>query len=73
MNLNYINMAKTSDIAIGAAIGATLGAIVVIVGSTRTGREVLKAAAKPAPRKTVIVKRKRSFWDLFDEPDIYIF
>jgi gas vesicle protein len=65
-------MAKTSDVIVGGIIGATLGVITVIVASTKTGREVLKAAAKPAPKKTVVVKRQRSFWDIFDEPEIYI-
>ena len=65
-------MAKTSDVIVGGIIGATLGVITVIVASTKTGREVLKAAAKPAPKKTVVVKRQRSFWDIFDKPEIYI-
>ena len=65
-------MAKTSDVIVAGIIGATLGVITVIVASTKTGREVLKAAAKPAPKKTVVVKRQRSFWDIFDEPEIYI-
>ena len=65
-------MANTKDIILGGIIGAGLGVITVIVASTKTGREVLKAAAKPAPRKTVIVKKKPSFWDIFDEPEIYV-
>lgn len=63
---------KTSDIIAGGIIGATLGIITVIVASTKTGREVLKAASKPAPKKTVVVKRQRSFWSLFDEPDVIV-
>jgi gas vesicle protein len=65
-------MAKTVDIITGGVIGATLGIITVIVASTKTGREVLKAAAKPEPRKTVVIKKRHSFWDIFDEPEIYI-
>lgn len=65
-------MAKTSDLAWGAGIRAVLGLITVFVASTKIGREVLKAAARPAPKKTVVVKRQKSFWNLFDEPEIYI-
>jgi gas vesicle protein len=65
-------MAKTVDIITGGVIGATLGIITVIVASTKTGREVLKAAARPEPKKTVVVKRQRSFLSLFDEPDVIV-
>jgi len=65
-------MAKTSDLILGGIIGAGLGVITVIVASTKTGREVLKAAARPEPKKTVVVKRQRSFLGLFDEPDVIV-
>ena len=65
-------MAKTVDIITGGVIGATLGIITVIMASTKTGREVLKAAVRPEPKKTVVVKRQRSFLGLFDEPDVIV-
>lgn len=65
-------MAKIEDLAWGAICGGVIGAITVAVASTKVGREVLKAAARPAPRKTVVVKRQRTFWTLFDDPDIIV-
>ena len=65
-------MARVKDLAWGALGGAVIGVITVAAASTKVGREVLKAAARPAPRKTVVVKRQRTFWTLFDEPDIIV-
>ena len=62
-------MVKATDLFLGAILGGLAGVIVTVAASTHTGREVLKAAARPSPKRTVVVKR--SFLGLGD-PEIYV-